>query len=102
MLLFQAIQPSPGIAVVTMPRVRVMQPAIDEVIDVVAVRHLLVAAIVVLAFAINWRTDRRVRRAHRDSPCHRDGCTYHFPGNDEFRSRVPRVNFAPWKSALNE
>lgn len=49
-----------------MPRVRVMQSAIDEVIDVVAVRHLFVPAIVVLAFAIDRGTGRRVRRTYGD------------------------------------
>jgi hypothetical protein len=46
-----------------------MQPAIDEVVDVVAMRHLLVAAFLVLALA-------------------RDGCTGHWvgvaDGNDVF------------------
>jgi hypothetical protein len=37
--------------VVAVVAVRVVQPAIDEVIDVVAVRHLLVAALLVLAGA---------------------------------------------------
>ena len=46
--------------------VRVVQPAFDEIIDVVAVRHLFVAAIVVRALAIDRGTDRRVRRTHRD------------------------------------
>ena len=52
--------------IVAVVAVRVVQPTFDEVVLVVAVRHLFVPAIVVLAFAIDRGTGRRVRRAHRD------------------------------------
>jgi len=44
--------------------VRVVQAAVDQVIDVVAVRHLLVAAILVLARTADRRTDGGVGAAH--------------------------------------
>jgi hypothetical protein len=52
--------------VVAVIAVRVVQPAIAQVIDVVAVRHLLVAAPLVLALASDRGTFGRVGRADGD------------------------------------
>ena len=52
--------------IVAVVAVRVVQPTFDEVVLVVAVRHLFVSAIVVLAFALHRRANRRIRRTHRD------------------------------------
>jgi hypothetical protein len=52
--------------VVAVVAVRVVQPAVDEVIDVVAVRHLFVAALLVLALAGNGGARRRVDGADGD------------------------------------
>jgi hypothetical protein len=51
--------------VVAVVAVRMMQAAVDQEIDVVAVRHLLMAAILVLALAIGWRAGVRVGRTDR-------------------------------------
>jgi hypothetical protein len=50
--------------IVAVVAVRVVQAAVDQVIDVVAVRHLLVAAILVLARTADRRTDGGVGAAH--------------------------------------
>jgi hypothetical protein len=52
--------------VVAVIAVRVVQPAVDEVIDMVAVRHLFVAALLVLALAGDRGARRRVDGADGD------------------------------------
>jgi hypothetical protein len=53
--------------VVAVVAVRMMQAAIDQVIEMIAVRHLFVSATLVLALARRRRTVVRVCRAYRQN-----------------------------------
>src|SRR5579875_2099629 len=54
-----------GAVIVAVVAVRMVQTAIDQIIEMVAVRHLLVAATLVFALAGGRSTVIRVRRVHR-------------------------------------